>query len=491
MILNQEGKPYAMSGAFEGASQAPRMSSFMAPNIGPNAAIGNSLVTLRRRSRQAIRNNPLAKGGQGTFTSNMVGTGITPRFQIKNNPELKEQIQELWLDSVPEMDFDGNADFYGLQAIASNAIFSDGEVLALFRPRNSYADLAVPFQIQLLEADHLDVAYSTTLPNGNKIRMGVEFNRVGRRVACHLHKDHPGEYFMNDNAAERTRVPIENICHIFDPMRPGQQRGLPGMASILTKLHEIDQCVDAELVRRKTTAMFGGFVTQLGEYDSEDPNPLGLSKTKDDGVDVVGLEPGTFPVLGPGQGVEFSQPKDVGGNYVAWMKQQLMDVATGMGITYDQLTGDLTEVNYSSIRAGLLEFRRRIIQLQNKTLVFQFCRPVIQRWLTTAIVAGRLNIPDYLQNKRRYWRGIHWQPQPWPWIDPEKDMKGEVREMRAGFKTYGMAAADRGLDVESLFNERAEEHKIIDNAGFVFDSDPRKTAATGVLQPDTGEGDEN
>jgi len=421
----------------------------------------------------------------------MVGSGITPRFQIKGNPELKEQIQELWLDSVPEMDFDGNADFYGLQAVASNALFSDGEALALFRPRNSYADLAVPFQVQLLEADHLDVAYSTTLSNGNKIRMGIEFNRIGQRVAYWLHKDHPGEYFMNDNSAERTRILAKNICHVFDPLRPGQQRGLPGMASILTKLHEIDQCVDAELVRRKTTAMFGGFITQIAEYDPNDPNPLGLSQGTDNGIDVVGLEPGTFPVLTPGQTVAFSQPHDVSGNYVAWMKQQLMDVSTGMGITYDQLTGDLSDVNYSSIRAGLLEFRRRVVQLQNKTLIFQFCRPVIQRWLTTAVVAGKLSAPDYLQNKRRYWRGIHWQPQPWKWIDPEKDMKGEIREMRAGLKTYGMALADRGLDVESIFGEWAEELSTIDKLELIFDTDPRKTAATGVLQPETGGSDEN
>ncbi|SCY44838.1 phage portal protein [Desulfoluna spongiiphila] len=490
MILDRTGIPYARSGAFEGASQSPRMSSFMAPTIGPNTAVGNSLASLRGRSRQAIRNNPLAKGGQGTFTSNMVGSGITPRFQFKD-PDLKEQVQELWLDSVPEFDFDGNADFYGLQAVASNALFSDGEVLALFRPRNSYADLAVPFQVQLLEADHLDVAYSTTLPNGNKIRMGIEFSRTGQRVAYHLHKDHPGEYFMNDNSAVRTRIPAKNICHIFDPMRPGQQRGLPGMASILAKLHEIDQCVDAELVRRKTTAMFGGFITQINEYNADDPNPLGFSQGAGNGVDVVALEPGTFPVLLPGQTVTLSQPRDVSGNYVAWMKQQLMDVATGMGITYDQLTGDLADVNYSSIRAGLLEFRRRIIQLQNKTLIFQFCRPVIQRWLTTAIVAGALSIPDYLQNKRRYWRGIHWQPQPWKWIDPDKDMKGEIREMRAGLKTYGMALADRGLDVESIFNEWAEELSIIDKLRLIFDTDPRNTAGTGVLQPEQGEGDEN
>jgi len=480
-----------MSGAFEGASQAPRMSSFMAPTIGPNASIGNSLTTLRGRSRQAIRNNPLAKGGQETFTANMVGKGITPRFNFPDQPELKKEVQELWLDSVPEMDFDGNADFYGMQSIVANALFSDGEGLAIFRPRSTYADLAVPLQVQLLEADHLDAAYSTTLPNGNKIRMGIEYNRIGQRAAYWLHKDHPGEYFMNDSSGERTRVPAKDVCHIFDPTRPGQQRGLPSMSSTLTKLHEIDQCVDAELVRRKTTAMFGGFITQIDGYDSSDPNPLGLSQGTDNGVDVVGLEPGTFPVLLPGQTVNFSTPHDVSGSYIAWMKQELMNLARGWGITYDQLTGDLTEVNYSSIRAGLLEFRRALTMKQNKTLIFQFCRPVINRWLNTTVLSSRVTIADYLKKRRRYYRGISWQPDPWMWIDPYKDILAEILEIRGGLKNFTQSLADRSQDIESFFAERGEEHGLIDGLKMIFDTDPRNTTAKGIFQLNTEGSDEN
>jgi len=477
-ILNERGVPYVIDNNYEGVSSAPRMSNFLASNIGVNTSISSSLTTLRGRSRQAIRNNPLAKGAQTTKTANMVGTGIRPRFNFEDNPELKKDVQELWDDSVPELDWDGNTDFYGQQAIVSNAVFSDGECLAMFRPRNRFADLAVPLQVQLLEADHLDVVYSTTLPNGNKVRMGVEFNRMGKRVAYWLYKDHPGEMYM-DNDGTKTRVPASEIMHIFDPTRPGQQRGLPSSSTILVKLHEIDQCVDAELVRRKTTALFGGFIKW---FDMEEDPSDSIGDTSGFPKNVVGLEPGTFPVLKPGQDVVFSEPKDVSGNYVAWMKQQLMDLARGWGITYDQLTGDLSEVNYSSIRAGLLEFRRAIQQEQNKTIVFQFCRPVIQRWLASAVLAGKISIPDYLQKKRRYHRSISWQPQPWPWIDPYKDIMGEILEMRAGAKSYDMMLTERGLDVDSFFGQLASEYAKIDANAFVFDSDPRKTTKTGLYQ---------
>lgn len=492
-ILDANGRPYAVDSGgsgYEGASQAPRMRSFTVSNIGPNASVGNSLATLRGRSRRVIKNDSLAKGGQEATTANMVGKGITPRFNFKGNPQLKEQVQELWLDSVSELDFDENTNFYGQQAIASNALFSDGECLALFRPRNRYADLAVPMQIQLLEADHLDAAYTTTLPNGNKIRMGIEYNSMGKRVAYWLYKDHPGEMYMNHDGWRRVRVPAKNICHVFDVTRPGQQRGLPSLSSVLVKLHEIDQCVDAELVRRKTTAMFGGFIRQIQEYSPENPNLMGQNKSIN-GQSFVALEPGTFPVLNPNEDVIFSQPHDVSGSYIAWMKQQLMSVARGMGITYDQLTGDLSEVNYSSIRAGLLEFRRALTMRMNKTLIYQFCRPIIQRWLDTAVLTGKLIIPDYAQNRRRYYRGITWQQDPWQWIDPYKDMLAEILEIRSGLRNYTQALAARGQDIESFFAERGEENIMIDFYKFVFDTDARKTNKTGIYQNTANEEEGN
>ncbi len=477
-ILNERGVPYVVDHTYEGVSNSPRMSNFLASNIGANTSIASNLSTLRGRSRQAIRNNPLAKGAQTTKTANMVGTGIRPRFNFKDDPDLKKETQELWDDSVPETDWDGNTDFYGQQTIVSNAVFSDGECLAMFRPRSRYSDLAVPLQVQLLEADHLDVAYTTALPNGHKVRMGIEYNKLGKRAAYWLHKDHPGEMYM-DNDGTRIRVPASEIMHVFDPTRPGQQRGLPSSSTILVKLHEIDQCVDAELVRRKTTALFGGFIKTM---DAEF-NPMDLMGDPINGAaDMVGLEPGTFPVLNPGQDVVMAEPKDVSGSYTAWMKQQLMDLARGWNITYDQLTGDLSEVNYSSIRAGLLEFRRAIQQEQNKTIIFQFCRPFVQRWIDTAVLTGKLLIPDYAKAKRRYYRGVTWQPQPWPWIDPYKDIMGEILEMRAGAKNYDMLLTERGLDVDSFFRQLVDEYSKIDNHGFVFDSDPRKTTKTGLYQ---------
>jgi capsid protein len=122
----------------------------------------------------------------------------------------------------------------------------------------------------------------------------------------------------------------------------------------------------------------------------------------------------TMQFLEPGEDVRFSQPGDVGGTYEAFMRQQLRSIAVGMGITYEQLTGDLSGVNYSSIRAGLVEFRRRIAMIQHHLMVFQLCRPVWNRWFELAILSNQL--PLNADTK------VKWIPQGFDWVDPLKDI---------------------------------------------------------------------
>jgi lambda family phage portal protein len=179
--------------------------------------------------------------------------------------------------------------------------------------------------------------------------------------------------------------------------------------------------------------------------------------------------------------VTFSTPTDVGQTYEVWIKQQLREIASGIGITYEQLTGDLTGVNYSSIRAGLLEFRRRCQMLQQQTIAFQFCRPVANRWLDVVFVAGILNLPGYVRDKRTY-RRIEWRPQGWTWVDPLKDIMAELLAVRSGFKSRSTVIAEQGYDREVVDQQIAEDNASADRLGLAFDSDPRRTEKSGALQ---------
>jgi len=477
-VLDGYGRPIHLStviGDYEAAGTGRRLGNWGLSSSGPSTVVSNNLNSLRSRSRQLIRNNPLVDGGVDSYVSNIIGSGINPRWQLEDK-DLKAKLQQLWDDWVPEADFSETVDFYGLQSLVVRGMIDAGESLVRMIPRPPEEDLTVPLQIQVLEADHLDESYNTIAANGNEIRMGIEFNEEGKRVAYHLWPEHPGEAFITRrNIAARIRVPASEIIHVFKPLRAGQVRGRPFLSSIILALHELDQYSDAERVRKKTAAMYGGFIKETAVPIG---NPESFFGKRDDNDSesrvVIALEPGTFPVLPKGMDVTFSQPVDVGQTYDVWIKQQLREIAKGMGITYEQLTGDLTGVNYSSIRAGLLEFRRRVEQLQREIIIFQLCRRVSYAWLNAAVLSVAIELPDYFA-KRRLYRRIKWRPDGWPWVDPQKDLTAAKHAVRCGFSSRSKIVAEKGDDVETIDRENAEDNARADGLNLVYDTDPRKT----------------
>ena len=376
-------------------------------------------------------------------------------------------------------------DFYGLQALATRAMLEGGEALVRLRYRRTEDGLPVALQIQVLEAEHLPTTMNRDLPGGNVIRAGIEFDRLGRRVAYHLYRSHPNDGLlapMSSNAGgggmETVRIDASEVIHLFRPLRPGQVRGEPWLTRALVKLNELDQYDDAELVRKKTAAMFAGFITRMAPED----NLMGESAADSNGVALAGMEPGTLQILEPGEDIKFSDPADVGGSYSEFLRTQFRAVAAAIGITYEQLTGDLTGVNYSSIRAGMLEFRRRCEMVQHGVLVHQMCRPVWAAWMKQAVLAGILDAPGFARGgpaRRRQYLAVKWIPQGWQWVDPEKEFKAMLLAIRAGLMSRSEAISAFGYDAEDVDREIAADNQRADDLGLIFDSDARYTSKDG------------
>jgi len=459
---------------YDGVGAGRRALAWMPGNPGAVAALLTTQTELRAKSRDLVRRNAWAAAGIEAFVANAIGTGIKPQSLVED-PGLRETIQALWRDWTEEADAQGLTDFYGLQALACRAMLEGGEALVRLRYRRPDDGLAVALQIQVLEPEHLPVTLNRLADNGNVIRAGIEFDRLGRRVAYHLYRSHPEDGLLapmsGGGGMETVRVPAAEIVHLFRPLRPGQIRGEPWLARALVKLNELDQYDDAELVRKKTAAMFAGFVTR----DQPEDALMGEGPADASGVALAGLEPGTLQILEPGEDVKFSQPADVGGSYAEFMRQQFRAVAAAMGVTYEQLTGDLTQVNYSSIRAGLLEFRRRCEAIQHGVIVHQLCRPVWRAWMAQAVLEGRLELPGFVRDaaRRRAWLACKWIPQGWQWVDPQKEFNAMLTAIRAGLLSRSEAVSSFGYDAEDVDREIAADNARADALGLVFDSDPR------------------
>lgn len=469
----RDGNQVPVRAYYEGGSQRRRMAGKGTTVTGPNGPIENSLATLQARSHHAIRNNAYAASAKEKYVSNLVGTGIKPQW---GNPV----IQALWDEWAEESDADGVDNFYGQQALAAGAQFEAGEVLGRFRYRRTSDGLSVPLQLQVVEAEHLDPTYSRAF-DGRLIKMGIEFNGIGQRTAFHLWRYHPHEN-LTKSLNTRVPVPADNVIHMYRRTRPGQLRGVPELTSVIVRLYEIDEMQDATLARQKLAQLFGAFVKRKTNQDPEQEGPYFGELVKAPG-EVDQLEeftPGGIHYMEDDEEVTFSAPPDIQGQYTEWLRTELLAVGAGGGLTYEQMTGDLKGVNYSSIRAGLLEFRRRAEMLQANLMVHQWCRRVAAKWLDVAVITGRLIIPGYWQMRKEL-LAIDWIAPKWAWVDPLKEVTADMLEVRAGFAPRSEKAGERGWSLNLLDAEIAKGNQSADTYKLVLDSDPRITAKNGGL----------
>jgi lambda family phage portal protein len=205
---------------YEAGSQSRRTIGWNAQNVSPNTAVLSTLATLRDRSRTATRNNGLAKGAIDKLVTNIIGTGIKPLSQAADTT-IRKAIQALWLKWTDESDADGLLDFYGQQAQAVRGFLEAGDDYIRMRSRLPEDGLSVPLQLQVLEPELCPYTYNVlSTGNGNRIRAGIEFDGIGRRVAYWFHPSRPGDLLDYDRSQLR-RVPAESVIHLYDPLRPG------------------------------------------------------------------------------------------------------------------------------------------------------------------------------------------------------------------------------------------------------------------------------
>jgi lambda family phage portal protein len=454
----------AFIGGFEAGLANRRLKGFQPSRAHLNTLIAAAGPDITARARWLIRNNGYATNAIESWAGNVVGAGIKPSSMIKD-AGVKAQVQKLWLDWTDEADAEGFTDFYGLQRRAAREVFIAGEVFFRFRPRRPQDGLTVPLQLQMLPSEMLPLNRNEVMPGGNVIRQGIEFDRVGRRVAYHFLRRHPGDITDPGLAGDIVRVPAFEIVHVIDPVDAGQLRGVSRFAAGIVKLFLLDQYDDAELDRKKVAAMHALFITTPAPGE-----PLDAAEGRDENDErTIDLQPGQITILEPGEEVQTSTPADSGQTYEPFQYRTLLQVSAALGVPYAYLSNDMLKANYSNSRLALLEFRRRIEAYQHAVVVWQLCRQVWARWMDTAVLAGAFDLPDYDKRRREY-LACGWLPPKWDWVDPLKDARAEIEQIDAGLKSRTQALAERGYDAEQVDAEIAADQAREKSLGLSFAS---------------------
>ena len=416
-----------------------------------NSDILATAGTIQRRAAYFARNNAHITAAVNALVSNIVGPGIKPSCQHPD-PAIRELVHALWAEWVDRADFDGAGDFYALQALMVRQMVEAGESFGrmLVTPD---AGAVVPLQVQVIHPSQVPIETVSALVNG-RVWGGIEMDGEGRRIAFHVLTARPDDprFPALGNLWNPIRVPVSEILHLMNPVEPGQLRGLSWLAPVLLAVSELDQLQDAALVRAKLANLLCAALV--------DPN--GDAAGLDDGTSsagelTVGLEPGAVLPLKPGTSLEFFDPKE-SEHYGAFVKTHLRAIASGLGIPYELLTGDLESVNYSSIRGGMVEFRKRLEHWQHNVVVYRLCRPVWDRFIRMAVLSGQIPAAAYNADPFAFHR-VSWLPPKQQWVDPKSDAEAEILMVNACFKSRSQVVTSLGYDPEQVDAEIAADAK--------------------------------
>lgn len=448
--ISRMGLEHARS--YDAAKVGRRTSGWTANGGSANAELGEGLARIRNRARDTIRNNEYAKRAVGVFGSNVVGYGISivpadPREALRWNA---------WSNSL-DCDADGTGNLAANIKLAVTERFGAGEVLIRRRWRKASDGYAIPMQIQVLEADHLDESKTGPLANGNYCILGKEFDLVGTCVAYWLFSEHPGEISGWRSASlVSKRVPASEIIHYYKRDRPSAVRGVSELAVSLMRYRDLGDWHDAELVRKKMEACVMAIISS----DKPDKS-LGLSS--DNGVEK--MRPGLIARIGASEQVTFNNPQasGAGGEFSRF---ELHALAVGSGITYAQLTGDMSQANFSSNRMGLIEFRALIEQEQWLSLVPVVLQRIRGWWREAAALQG-IALGDQALD-------AYTMPAK-PQVDPLKDTMTSKESVRGGFMTLSEVLRERGTTLDAYIAERKAELKKLHEADLVLDTDAATT----------------
>ena len=425
-----------------------------------NKEIKGDLKTLRARARQLERDNDYVRRYLKALENNVLGsTGIKLQAKSKDldgtfDTFANDRIERAWEQwgKSASCTVNQRQTWMDVQRVVLRSVARDGSVM-IRKVRGFDNDFR--FALQVLESDLLDTDYNHKLPNGNVVRMGIELDAFERPVAYHILNGHEGDDFGMKRPTRRDRVPADEIIMPFIAERPHQVTGVPWLSSAMYRLNMLAGYEEAEVTAARVAACKMGFYVK-----SE--SGQGYQGEQDANGDLLNnAEAGSFEELPVGTDFRAFDPQHPNGQYGQFIKGCLRGISAGLGISYNSLANDLEGVNYSSIRAGVLEEREEYKSIQN-WFIGAVMQPVFDEWLNYALLSNALNLPAAKYEK---FAAIEWKPRRWQWVDPLKDTQANVIAVANGFKSRRGIISEAGGDIEDVLDEIAADEQLAAEKG--------------------------
>ena len=430
------------------------------------------LPMLRERSRDLLRNAPLATGAVNTVVTNVVGTGLRVHSNIDREvlkPFMKteeafdkwereaERIFRHWAEST-NCDATRYQTFTELQNLIIRSCLESGDIFVV-RRYIKRPNALLGLSLQLVEADR--VANPNFQMDTSKLSGGVELDDNGAPVAYYIYKRFPGDYTEGSN--EYVRVPAfskdgeRQVYHIMNRIRPGLTRGVPYLAPVIETLKQLDKYSEAEIMSAVVSAMFTVFVKSESE-DGLAPFGGQIDSTNDNDYK---LGVGAILDLQPNESIEIADPKRPNQAFDPFVQAVLRQIGVALELPFEILIKHFT-ASYSAAQAALVE-AWKFFSARRRWLAIQFCKPVYDMVISEAVARGILDAPCFFSHPliREAYLGADWVGPPRGQIDQYKEIRAAEKRIEIGITTLAEeTAALTGGDWERKHPQTAKEHMM-------------------------------
>jgi lambda family phage portal protein len=471
---------------YGGAKQSRLTSGWGQSTTSADSELSTSLRILRQRSRSLMRDAPYAKRAKVIVVNNVVGAGIGMQGQVKTlnsklDKRVNDDIEAAWEEWTinSRCHTGGILHFADIERMAMGQIFETGEIFVRKHYRK-FGDSSIPFGLEIIEPERvIDEFMPSALTPGATVRFGVESDEFRRPIAYWIRKLHPGEIRYSAQETDGIeRIPADQISHLKITERWPQTRGEPWLHAVIRKLNDVDGYSEAEIIGARAAACYMATIEteqDFGDATQEAPNTREIT-----------LEPGIVERLNPREKLNFINPNRPNSQIDPFMRLMLREIAAGTGVSYESLSRDYSQSNYSSSRLALLDDRDlwRVLQLW---FIRNFRIPLHREWLQQAVLARALSsisTENYALDAPKY-SAVRFKPRGWTWIDPEGEIAAAKDAIKAGFTTNTevVALTGGGRDIEDILDERRNELDLMREKGLIFDTDPQSPDFKKEKQP--------
>lgn len=420
--------------------------------------------TVRARSRDLERNSDMLNSVVGAFKRNVFGGGFSLRAKT-GEESINTELEKAWKRWCKKQNCDvtGTQSFNQIMRMCVQRKKVDGGILILKRYTNQGF---IPFQLQTMEVDELDIAQLNPKKTGNRVVGGIEYNRWNR----------PMGYWFQQYDIEGTLSPesiyvdAKDVIFYYSKRRPSQIREMSDLSPTITRIRDANEFMTAVSVKERITACLSVFIKKL--------NPSGIGRTNTDvgkkGVyEGKTIAPGMIRELEPGDSVDVVNPNGQSTDAATFIKLLQHMIGAGQGLSYEATSRDMSETNYASARQGMIE--DGLTYDDEKELLLEAMDEIYETFVISCVLAKIVQIPSFWENKQKYMEHT-WTAAPKKWIDPAKEATANKTALNTGQKTFQQLAAENGRDWKEQLDETIEVLKYarengLEMGGVIFGKD--------------------